>query len=139
MGRPDRPPEIENPKSEIENPMSNRLLRVNELLQREISAYLHSKYSGEAVGITITGADVTGDLREARIYYSALNRDDTERAGRWLRSKLGEIRAVVARHVVIRHVPQLTFVPDTAADRGVRIEQLLDEIEKQPKDSKPQA
>lgn len=117
--------------------MSNRLLRVNELLQREISAYLHAKYSSEAVGITITGADVTGDLREAKIFFSALNRDDTERAGHWLRSKLGEIRSVVAKNVVIRHVPLLTFVPDTAADRGVRIEQLLDEIEKQPKSEQP--
>lgn len=113
--------------------MSNRLLRVNELLQREISAYLHSKYSSESVGITITGADVTGDLREAKIYYSALGRgEDTERAGRWLRSKLSEIRSIVAKNVVIRHVPQLTFVPDTAADRALRIEQLLDQIEKKP-------
>ncbi|HYC72519.1 MAG TPA: 30S ribosome-binding factor RbfA [Opitutaceae bacterium] len=119
--------------------MSNRLLRVNELLQREISAYLHSKYSSESVGITITGADVTGDLREAKIYYSALGRgDETERAGRWLRSKLGEIRSVVAKNVVIRHVPLLTFVPDTAADRGLRIEQLLDEIDP-PKSGKPEA
>lgn len=118
--------------------MSNRLLRVNELLQREISAYLHSKYSSETVGITITGADVTGDLREAKIFYSALGRgDDTERAGRWLRGKLHEIRSVVAKNVVMRHVPLLTFVPDTAADRGVRIEQLLDEIEKQPKPDQP--
>jgi len=111
--------------------MSNRLLRVNELLQREISAYLHSKYAAETVGITITGAEVTGDLREARIYFSALGRgDETERAGRWLRGKLAEIRSVVARHVVIRHVPLLTFVPDTSADRALRIEQLLDEIDR---------
>lgn len=114
--------------------MSNRLLRVNELLQREISAYLHSKYSGEAVGITITAADVTGDLREAKIYYSTLGRDpDSERAGRWLRARLPEIRSMVAKNVVIRHVPLLTFIPDTAGERAVRVEELLDELDRKTK------
>jgi ribosome-binding factor A len=115
--------------------MSNRLLRVNELLQREISAYLHTRYASEAVKITITGADVTGDLREAKIFYTALGRgDETERAGRWLRAKLPEIRSVVAKNVVIRHVPLLTFVPDSAGDRAARIEGLLDEIDREEKD-----
>ncbi len=114
--------------------MSNRLLRVNELLQREISAYLHSRYSSEAVGITITAADITGDLREAKIYYSVLNRDaDLERAGRWLRARLPEIRAMVAKNVVMRHVPLLTFIPDVAGERGLRVEQLLDELDRDTK------
>ena len=38
--------------------MSNRLLRVNELLQREISAHLRRKHASESVAITITGVDV---------------------------------------------------------------------------------
>lgn len=111
--------------------MSNRLLRVNELLQREISAWLHRRHTERAVGITITGADVTGDLREARIYYAVLDREaDAARTGRWLRSHLPEIRAMVAKNVVLRHVPLLTFVHDDAGIRAVRIEQLLDEIER---------
>lgn len=110
--------------------MSNRLLRVNELLQREISAYLHRYYPSEAVGITITAADVTGDLREARIFYAVLDRSaDARRTGRWLRSKLPEIRSMVAKNVVLRHVPLLRFVQDDAGARATRIEQLLDEID----------
>jgi len=49
--------------------MSNRILRVNELMQREISTYLHSRYSSESVGITISGVDTTGDLREAKVFF----------------------------------------------------------------------
>ena len=45
--------------------MSNRLIRVNELLQREISSYLRKRYASESVAITITGVQITGDLREA--------------------------------------------------------------------------
>jgi ribosome-binding factor A len=52
--------------------MSNRLLRVNELLQREISSYLRRKHGSESVSITITSVEVTGDLREAKVYYSVV-------------------------------------------------------------------
>jgi ribosome-binding factor A len=115
--------------------MSNRLLRVNELLQREISAYLHSKYSGEAVRLTITGADVTGDLREAKIYFSALgDEEDIARAGRWLKAKVPEIRSIVAKNVVMRHVPLLTFLPDITLHRAVRVEELLDQLDREAKE-----
>ncbi len=114
--------------------MSNRLLRVNELLQREISAYLHSKYSSETVGLTIKAADITGDLREAKIYFSVIDPGaDAERTGRWLRARLPEIRSMVAKNVVLRHVPLLTFIPDTAGERAVRVEQLLDELDREAK------
>jgi ribosome-binding factor A len=109
--------------------MSNRLLRVNELMQREISGWLHKRYASEAVGITISGVEITGDLREAKVFYSVLGSpEDAERAGRWLRSKLSEIRSVVAKQVVIRHVPLLTVHLDTAGARALRIESLLDEL-----------
>ncbi|MBA3850291.1 MAG: ribosome-binding factor A [Opitutus sp.] len=117
--------------------MSNRLLRVNELLQREISAYLRKRYTSEATRLTITGAEVTGDLREAKIYYTVVGAGaaEVERTGRWLRSKSVELRGVVAKNVVMRHVPLLTFHPDAAGERAVRIETLLDELER--KERKP--
>jgi ribosome-binding factor A len=109
--------------------MSNRLLRVNALLQREISAYLHRRFSGESVAITITGAEITGDLSEAKIFYSVIGGEpEAKRAGKWLLGKRREIRATVARNVVIRRVPRLAFVHDNHAPRALRIEQLLDEI-----------
>jgi ribosome-binding factor A len=115
--------------------MSNRLLRVNELLQREISAYLRKRYTSEATRITITGADITGDLREAKIFFNVIGGDPDEvaRSGGWLRSKLTEIRGVVAKNVVMRHVPTLTFHHDASGERAVRIETLLDELDRQEK------
>jgi ribosome-binding factor A len=115
--------------------MSNRLLRVNELLQREISAYLRKRYTSEATRLTITGADVTGDLREAKVFYNVVGSapEDIERMGKWLRSKLREIRGVVAKNVVMRHVPTLTFHHDSSGERAVRIEQMLDEMDRKEK------
>ncbi|MEI6105999.1 MAG: 30S ribosome-binding factor RbfA [Opitutae bacterium] len=114
--------------------MSNRLLRVNELMQREISAFLHSRYSSESVAITITGVEITGDLREAKIFYSVLGAAaEAKRAGKWLVSHRDEIRGAVARNVIIRHVPLLAFVHDDHAPRTLRIEKLLSDIDGSPK------
>jgi ribosome-binding factor A len=110
--------------------MSNRLLRVNELMQREISAYLHTRYSGESVAITVTGVEITGDLREAKIFYSVLGgAPEAKRAGQWLLGKRTEIRRAVAKNVILRHIPLLAFVHDDHAPRTLRIEKLLGEID----------
>ena len=98
-------------------------------MQREISAFLHSRYSSEAVGITISGVEITGDLREAKIFYTVVGGEpENAKARKWLRAKLSEIRSMVAKNVVIRHVPLLTFHHDDSASRALRIEGLLDEI-----------
>ena len=111
--------------------MSNRLLRVNQLMQREISAYLHQHYSSETVAITITSVEITGDLREARVYYSVFGDEDAAaKAGKFLVRKLREIRAVVAKNVILRQVPLLEFVHDNHAPRTLRIEELLAEIDR---------
>jgi ribosome-binding factor A len=114
--------------------MSNRLLRVNELLQREISAYLHRKHTSEAAPITITSVEVTGDLREAKVYYSVLGDEAAvAAAGRLLVRKRNEIRETLAKNVIIRHVPLLAFVHDNHAPRALRIETLLAEIDEKEK------
>ena len=115
--------------------MSNRLLRVNELLQREISSYLRKLYASESVAITITEVRITGDLREAKVFYAVSGpAADPERSGKWLRSKRAELRETIAKNVIIRHVPLLEFVHDNSAPRVERVEQLLSEIErKEPK------
>ena len=111
--------------------MSNRLLRVNELLQREISAYLRRKHGSESVSITITSVEVTGDLREAKVYYSVLGDDKAiAAAGKLLARKRDEIREMLAKNVIIRHVPLLAFIHDNHAPRTLRVETLLAEIDR---------
>jgi ribosome-binding factor A len=109
--------------------MSNRTLRINELIQREISAYLHTRYQREAVRITITNVIISPDLREGRVFYSVLGEKPAEvECGRWLEEKSGEIRHVVGETVVLKNVPKLTFKLDTSPGRGTRIVQLLDDL-----------
>jgi ribosome-binding factor A len=113
--------------------MSNRTVRVSELIQREISAYLHTRYQGEAVRITITGVQVSPDFRDGRVFYAVLGGPElADECGRWLQAKAPEIRHVVGRQVVLKNVPQLEFVHDPASERGARIERILGEIEHPP-------
>lgn len=110
--------------------MSNRTVRVNELVQREISDILRKRYQSEAVAVTITEVRVSPDLRDARVFVSVVG--DEEAAAeklRWLRSKAPEIREEVGRRIVLKYLPKFDYVLDKSAVRGARILQVLDEIE----------
>jgi ribosome-binding factor A len=110
--------------------MSNRTVRVNELVQREISDILRKRYQSEAVAITITEVRVSPDLRDARVFVSVVGDDDvTEEKMRWLRSKAPQIREEVGRRIVLKYLPRFEYVVDKSAARGARILQVLDEIE----------
>jgi len=52
--------------------MSTRTVRVNELVQREISEILRRNYQSEAVTLTVTEVRVSPDLRDARVFVSVL-------------------------------------------------------------------
>lgn len=110
--------------------MSNRTVRVNELVQREISDILRKRYQTEAVAITITEVRVSPDLRDARVFVSVVGTEaEAEEKLRWIRSKASDIREEVARRIVLKYLPKFEYVLDRAAIRGARILQVLDEIE----------
>jgi ribosome-binding factor A len=119
--------------------MSNRTIRINELIQRELGDYLHKKYRTESVAITVTGAEVAPDLKTGKIFISIFGDEDAaEEKMKWLRKKAGEIRRELARRVVLKHTPEWTYVRDTATVRGNRVLQILDDITESEK-NKPSA
>jgi len=110
--------------------MSNRTLRVNELVQREISDILRKRYQSEAVAITIAEVRVAPDLRDARVFVSIVGDETTvEEKLRWLRARAPEIREEVGRRIVLKYLPKFDYVLDRSVARGSRILRLLDEIE----------
>lgn len=110
--------------------MSNRTVRVNELVQREISDILRKRHQVEAVAITITEVRVSPDLRDARVFVSVVGDDEfAEKKLKWLRAKASEIREEVGRRIVLKYLPKFEYLLDKSAIRGARILQVLDEIE----------
>lgn len=81
-------------------------------------------------GVTITDARVTGDLREATVFYTVLGPTidtppDTDGAAAALAKATGALRTKVGAGTGIRHTPSLTFVPDVVPDEARRMEELL--------------
>ena len=110
--------------------MSNRTLRVNELVQREINDILHTHWQSESVAITVTEVRVAPDLRDGRVFVSIIGDDElATKKLRWLRSKALEIRAEVGRRVVLKYLPKFEYLLDHSAARSAQILHVLDEIE----------
>ena len=118
--------------------MSNRTLRVNELLQRELSDILRKQYQSETVAVTITEIRVAPDLRDARVFVSVIGDDDyLQRTLRWLRAHSLAFRHELGRRVVLKYMPRFEYVPDHSTEQGARILKVLDEIEPTLRDEAP--
>ena len=110
--------------------MSNRTLRVNELIQRELSAILRQDYQSESVTITITEVRVSPDLRDARVFVSIMGDEEfIEQKMHWLRSRSAAIRREMGTRIVLKFMPRFNYVLDESAIRGSRILNLLDAVE----------
>lgn len=80
--------------------------------------------------VTITGVEVTRDLRRARVYYSVLtNREeDWHLVAKFLARHAKELRHELAGRVALKYHPEIHFFPDPTAAHAARIEALLKEI-----------
>jgi ribosome-binding factor A len=112
--------------------MSNRTLRVNELIQRELSDILRKRHQSETVSITITEVRVAPDLRDARVFVSVIGDEkQSEEKLRWLRNHSRELRQELGRRIVLKYMPRFEYVADHSVEQGTRLLKALDEIARQ--------
>ncbi|MDE0766754.1 MAG: 30S ribosome-binding factor RbfA [Opitutaceae bacterium] len=110
--------------------MSNRNIRVSELVKREVSDILHTRYQGESVAITITGVDVAPDHSNANVFYSiAAKGADQVKAKRFLDRFAGKIRFELGKRIVLKRLPALRFQFDDAIEQGIRINEIIDSFD----------
>ena len=106
----------------------DRTARVNEVV-REVLADELERLSDPRLGLlTVTGVEVTPDLRQATVYYSALipaaGEAEPDTAGA-LRSVAPQLQAAIARQVRMKYTPQLVFREDPAIRTGERVDEIL--------------
>jgi ribosome-binding factor A len=108
----------------------NRASRVADLLLREIADLVMKKLKDPRVqGITLTGVDVSKDLRHARVYFSLIgNETQILRAQAGLDSARGFIKREIGLRTDLKHVPDLVFKHDPSLETGRRMEKLLQKI-----------
>lgn len=78
--------------------------------------------------VSLTAVDLPRDLSVARVYFSLLDPDKpVEPALDGLHHARGYLRSRLGKALQIRHVPELRFVHDDSAERGARMDQLIDD------------
>jgi len=105
----------------------NRIDRISEEVRREVDRIIREELSDPRVAGTfsVTRAEVTRDLRHAKIYVSVLEDDKREGMMKALKSAAGYIRRALGQNIIIRYSPELTFVSDENIAYGVHIAKVL--------------
>ena len=109
---------------------SNRIGRINEEIQRELSSLIRTVKDPRVHGlVSITAVDTTPDLRYAKIFVSVLDKSDVKEVVKGLRSAGGYLRRELGRSRQLRYTPELTFVADDSIAEGAHILELIEKLD----------
>src|SRR5215472_13119624 len=106
---------------------AGRANRLADRIAKIVAEMLERRVKDPRLGfVTVTDAKITGDLREATVYYTVYGSAD-EQAGTAaaLKSATGLIRSEVGRQTGLRHTPSLSFVRDTLPEGAQHMEELV--------------
>ena len=112
---------------------SNRIDRINEEIQRELSALirrLKDPRVSQAGMVSIIRVDTTGDLRYSRMYVSALNKSMEKDVLKGLKSASGFLRRELGHALQLRYTPELQFIGDDSIQQGAHILEVLRQVER---------
>ena len=112
---------------------SNRIARINEEIQRQISADIRRlkdpRVSGSGM-VSVTRVDTTGDLRYAKIYVSVLDKSQEKDVLKSLKSAGGFLRRELGSALGLRYTPELIFEADDSIAYGAHILEVMHDVEK---------
>ena len=106
---------------------SNRIGRINEEIQRELSSLLRTLKDPRLQNglVSVTHVDTTNDLRYCKVYVSALDKSQEADVMKGLKSAAGYLRRELGAAVQLRYTPQLQFVADDSIEQGAHILEML--------------
>ena len=106
---------------------SNRINRINEEIQKELSSLFRGLKDPRVQGgmVTITHVDTTSDLRYARIFVSVLDKSQEKDVVKGLKSAAGYLRRELGASLRLRYTPELQFIGDDSIEYGAHILELL--------------
>ncbi|WP_298181429.1 30S ribosome-binding factor RbfA [Saccharomonospora sp.] len=108
-----------------------RARRLAKRIAQIVASALEHEIKDPRLGnVTVTDARVTGDLRDATVYYTVLgdsldDAPDFAGAAAALESARGVLRTKVGQGTGVRYTPTLTFVPDQLPQDARHIDELL--------------
>lgn len=106
----------------------DRMRRVNEALREVLSARIAEGLKDPRIGfVTVTAVETSPDLRHARVFVSVLGTQQERKDSLvGLQHAHGVLQAEIAQVTHMKRTPELKFVYDETAEKGMRINELLE-------------
>jgi len=111
---------------------SVRAARVRELLKRTLGEIIRREFSTNDCGIiSVNDVQVAGDFQSATVFLSIIGSKSQKQYGEEkLQSERKRIQGLLGHEVVLRYTPVLKLVIDDSIERGDRVLQIIQELEK---------
>ena len=110
---------------------NNRIGRINEEIQRELSTLMRTLKDPRLQSglLTITHVDTMPDLRYSRIFVSALDKSQEQEMMKGLKSAAGYLRRELGRNLQLRYAPQIVWEKDDSIVYGAKMLKLINSLE----------
>ena len=111
--------------------MNNRVKRVSELIKRELSRILlrNAGFSNDVL-VTVTRVELSVDLRQARVYVSAIPEEKNNVIIQSLDHNIFEIQRELNKRLMMKVLPRIVFVEEKMTVEASRVEELLNKLKK---------
>ena len=109
---------------------SNRINRINEEIQKELSSLIRSLKDPRIQNtmISITRVETTPDLRYTKVYVSFLQEDRAADALKGLQSAAGYLRRELGSSLNLRYTPQIMWALDDSIPYGAKMLALINSL-----------
>ncbi|MDX9871357.1 MAG: 30S ribosome-binding factor RbfA [Clostridia bacterium] len=106
---------------------SHRTARISEEIKRELALMIQEEIKDPRVKglLSITHADVTNDLRYAKVFVSVLSEEDRASVLQGLEKAQGYLRSELAKRLRLRYTPELLFKLDDSIAYGSKINKII--------------
>jgi ribosome-binding factor A len=108
----------------------SRGLRVADQIQKDLSELIAYELKDPRIGmITLAEVQLTADYAHAKIYFTLLkdSPDEVKQTLKGLQAAAGYLRNLLGKRLHIHTLPQLHFLHDTSARRGIEMSALIDQ------------
>ena len=104
--------------------------RVGDQIKKEVSQIIQRELKDPGIGfVTITGVELSPDLKNARIFYSVLGDEQKRQSSdQALQRAVFFIQHEIGRKMRLKYTPKIKFVYDHSLEKGARIEKALEKI-----------
>ena len=110
---------------------SNRINRINEEIQKELSNLLRTVKDPRVADtmISITRVETTPDLRYTKVYVSILQSEKANEALKGLKSAGGYLRRQLGTNLQLRYAPEIVWALDDSITYGAKMLELINSLE----------